>query len=218
MTAERAADLLSELTPVKRLALSYAPARARAATLAVFALDERMATMMRGRREPLATQLRLAWWRETLETPQRDWPRGDPVLDQLRDWREPAALAPLADGWEALLSDRLTPQVIAEHVDGRGRAFAALAAEFGVTPADDALEAGRLWALADLAANISDGEERELVVEYGRRLSAPPLAPYLRPLAILAGLGARALALGGTPLLAGPGSALLALRIGMMGR
>jgi hypothetical protein len=35
---------------------------------------------------------------------------------------------------------------------------------------------------------------------------------------VLAGLGAAALARGGGPLLAGPGSALLALRIGMTGR
>ena len=218
MTDDRASDLLAELPPVKRLALSYAPSLARQATLALLALDERMAKMLRAAREPLATQLRLAWWRETLEQPRTEWPRGDPILDALRGWREPAALAPLANGWEALLAERLTPTVIADFVDGRGQAFAGLAREFGAEPAEDAAQAARVWALADLAANISDGDERELVVAYGRRQTMPRLSPYLRPLAILAGLGARALEQGGTPLLAGPGSALMALRIGMTGR
>ena len=79
-------------------------------------------------------------------------------------------------------------------------------------------QAARVWALADLAANISDGEERALVVDYGRPIVPPPLSASLRPLAVLAGLGAAALDKGGAPLLGGPRSALLALRIGLAGR
>ena len=76
-----------------------------------------------------------------------------------------------------------------------------------------------LPALADLAANMSDGAERALVVDYGRTVPPTPrLSAALRPLAVLAGLGAAALARGGGPLLSGPGSTLLALRIGMTGR
>jgi phytoene synthase len=174
---------------------------------------------LRWRREPLAAQLRLAWWRDVLAQPASGWPRGEPVLDALRRWRDPSGLGALPAAWEALLAERLTPREIAEFVDGRGRAFACLAAELGVESVDDAVAAARIWALADLAANISDGAERELVVEYGRRLGPPPrLSASLRPLAILAALGAAALARGGGELLAGPGSALLALRTGLAGR
>ena len=181
-------------------------------------LDARLAAILRARREPIAAQLRLAWWRDTLARPVAEWPRGEPALDALRDWRDPSALSNLAAGWEALLADMLTPAAIAEFVAGRGRAFAGLARELGVDPTGSAEEAARIWALADLAANISDGAERALVVDQGRDLAPPSLSASLRPLAVLAGLGARALRLGGVPLLSGPGSTLLALRIGLTGR
>lgn len=214
MTAELAADLPA----AQRLALAYAPARARAATRALLALDARLARVLRGRREPIAAQLRLAWWRDNLARPASEWPGGEPVLDSLRGWRAPSCLGALADGWEALLADELDPAAIDEFAAGRGEGFACLARELGVEASADAALAARIWALADLAANVSDDAERALVVERGRDLVVPRLPASLRPLAVLAGLGRAALDKGGTPLVKGPGSALLALRIGLAGR
>jgi phytoene synthase len=207
------------LPPAQRLALAYASPRSRPSTLAVLALDARLAQILRGRREPLGAQLRLAWWRETLERPLAEWPLGEPLLASLREWGDPAALAALPAGWEALLADELSPQAIAEFVDARGQAFAALARELGVEAPERAAAAGRIWALADLAANVSAGAERQLAVDYGRTLGPPPrLSASLRPVAVLAALGAAALARGGGELLAGPRSAFLALRTGLTGR
>lgn len=207
------------LPPPQRLALAYASPRSRPSTLALFALDARLGQMLRSRREPLATQLRLAWWREMLDRPPARWPAGEPMLDTLRTWRDPRRLALLPSGWEALLADDLTPQAIAEFVDARGQAFAALAHELGVEATGDAAAAARIWALADLAANIPEGPERRLAVEYGRGLDpAPRLSASLRPLAVLAALGAAALARGGGDLLTGPRAMLLALRTGLTGR
>lgn len=211
--------LLADLPPPQRLALAYASSRSRPAILALLALDARLAAILRGRREPIAAQLRLAWWRDMLARPKVEWPAGEPVLEALGAWEQPAGLAALAGGWEALLTKDLAPAAIAEFVEGRAQAFASLARELGAYPPEDAAEAARTWALADLAANISDGAERQLVVDYGRRLTLPPrLSSSLRPLAVLAGLGVAALADGGRPLLAGPKSAITALRIGMTGR
>lgn len=208
-----------QLPPPQRLALAYASARSRPATLTLLTLDARLAGILRGRREPLAAQLRLAWWRDTLASPPPQWPAGEPLLEALRAWREPSGLRLLVEGWEALLAEELSPSVIAEFVDGRGQAFATLAGELGARSPQDAAEAARVWALADLAANLSHGAERERVVAYGRDLPPPPrLSASLRPLAVLAGLGAAALADGGRPLLTGPRSALRALRIGFTGR
>src|SRR5690242_8446668 len=123
--------LLDDLPAPQRLALAYAPARSRPVTLALLALDARLAAILRGRREPIATQLRLAWWRDVLARAPAEWPHGEPVLDALRGWRDPGGLAALPEGWEALLADDLTPGAIAEFVDGRGRAFACLARELG---------------------------------------------------------------------------------------
>jgi 15-cis-phytoene synthase len=211
--------LLAELPAPQRLALAYAPARARPATLALLALDARLAAILRGQREPIATQLRLAWWRDTLARRADEWPRGEPALDYLRAWRDPAGLESLPEAWEVLLAEHLDPKAIAEFAGGRARAFACLAGELGVAASHDAMEAARLWALADLAANISDGAERRLVVECGRALPSPPrLPPSMRPLAVLAGLGARALRRGGALLLARPEDTFAALRIGCTGR
>lgn len=210
--------LLAELPPLQRLALAYAPARSHPATEALLALDARLATILRGRREPIAAQLRIAWWRETLARPEAEWPRGEPVLDALRGWRAPSDLAALAEGWEVLLAETLVPEAIEEFAAGRVRAFACLARELDVAEVDRAEQAARVWALADLAANLSDVKERALVVERGRDLMPPALPASLRPLAVLAGLGVAALRKGGAPLLSGPGSALLALRIGLTGR
>jgi 15-cis-phytoene synthase len=211
--------LLVDLPAPQRLALAYTPAHARPATLALLALDARLAAILRGRREPVATQLRLAWWRDTLARPADEWPRGEPALDALRAWRDPAGLESFPEAWEVLLAEDLDPKAIAEFAGGRARALACLAGELGVAASDDVREAARVWALADLASNISDDAERRLVVECGRALLPPPRLPALmRPLAVLAGLGARALRRGGMPLLARPGDTLAALRIGWTGR
>lgn len=209
---------IEQLPPPQRLALSYSPSRARLAIAALLTLDARLAAILRARREPIAAQLRLAWWRDVLARPVAEWPHGEPVLDSLRAWRDPSGLSDLAVGWEALLAETLTATAISEFAAGRSRAFSCLARELGATSTGATEEAARIWALADLAANISDSVERTLVVEQGRHLTPPSLPAPLRPLAVLAGLGARALRQGGAPLLNGPGSTLLALRIGLTGR
>jgi hypothetical protein len=66
-------------TRVDRHASGAATARAElratrvrgTATLALLALDARLAAILRGRREPIAAQLRLAWWREMLDGRRR---------------------------------------------------------------------------------------------------------------------------------------------------
>jgi phytoene synthase len=213
-----AAEFLVDLPPPQRLALSYTPARARPATLALLALDARLAATVRGRRETIASQLRLAWWRDMFARPSTEWPRGEPQLEVLRGWRDTSCLGALADGWEALLAEELTLAAVAEFAAGRGQGFACLAREIGADSGENVEQAARVWALADLAANLSDGAERALVVEHARDLTVPPLPAALRPLAVLAGLGQAALAKGGAPLLSGPGSALRVLRIGFAGR
>ena len=116
--------LLADLPPVQRLALAYASSRSRPAILSLLALDARLAAILRGRREPIAAQMRLAWWRDMLARPKSEWPAGEPVLEALCAWNDPGGLAALAEGWEALLAEDLIPATIAEFVDGRAQAFA----------------------------------------------------------------------------------------------
>jgi phytoene synthase len=80
--------------------------------------------------------------------------------------------------------------------------------------------AAKAWALGDLAANLSDPVERALVLAVAKEETGytPLGGRSLRPLAILGGLGRRALAKGGAPLLDGRRAALAALRLGLFGR
>lgn len=212
-------DHPAELPEPQRLALAWCPRAVRADTRLLLELDARLGAIVATRREPLAAQLRLAWWRETLERPVAGWPRGEPLLDSLRQWRDPAPLADLPEGWEHLLGERLDEAALAGYAAGRGAGFAALAEQLGTGHGDEAALAGQVWALADLAAHLADPDERALAVARGRALGRPPRLPRkLRPLAVLAALGASALAKGGVPLLDGPRGALTVLRVASFGR
>jgi phytoene synthase len=209
-------DPLIETLPLpQRLALSYAPGAAKPATLAVFALDARLGQAVRQASEPIMGQMRLAWWRDQLGLAPAARERSDELvraLDALAG-REPE-LIELVDGWEELLAEQLDVRAYAQ---GRAAGFGALATR---DSAERARQAGRVFALGDLAANLGPADERRLVTEEAanepaRRGSLPRA---LRSLTVLEALARRSLARGGTPLLDGPGAMLTALRLGIVGR
>ncbi len=210
--------LLDGIPPTHRLALAYAPASSRAQWLALFALDARLAGVVRAAREPVLGQLRLAWWRERLV--DQSLPRGEPLLSLLQGWGEHrSALVALVDGWEAMLGEApLGESALSALAEGRAGAVAALARACGA--GDDAKEAGRLalgWALGDLATHVSHSDERSAALAL---LEAQPwkpvrLARSLRPLVVLHGLGIRHSA-GAQP--SGIGALLSAIRLGIFGR
>jgi len=221
MTTASASDLVEELPVLQRLALAYAPAPVRLPTLALFALDTRLAAILRAAREPMLAQLRLAWWREQLKADVATWPEGEPLLASLRSWegRLPV-LAALVDGWEAMTGAAPLPaDALLALAEARGRAFAALADLAGVAEqAVVAGETGTAWALADLANRLTHPDERRLALDLAqaRVPSRSRLSCRLRPLTVLHGLALRS-----------PGqdrsapaitSWLAALRLGLLGR
>lgn len=207
------------LLPIsQRLALSYAPAAARAAVRALLLLDNRLATILRQGGEPVMAQIKLAWWRDRLgENPQL-WPKGEPLLEALRQWpADPAQLLPLVNGWEGLLGEELTIAAIEEFAQGRALAWAALVPE---ARRGAVMAAARAWALGDLALNLGQAEEagaaRRLALASKGQTTRLPRA--VRPLAVLGVLTRRALERSSGELLDGPRAGLLALRIGLFGR
>jgi phytoene synthase len=145
--------------PERDLALSYAVA-GRAAAAAIFALDDRLAAVVRAARDPLIGQMRLTWWHDALSALDDAPAPAEPLLQALAREALPcgvsgAALAPIAAGWEALLERPLDAEAVARHGD-RGRAlFAALGQAIGA--AGDPLDnAGAGWALADLSRHVTD--------------------------------------------------------------
>ncbi|WP_395394955.1 hypothetical protein WBP07_06385 [Novosphingobium sp. BL-8A] len=212
--------LLPALPQTMRLALAYAPSPARLPTLALLALDQRLAGLLRHSREPMMAQIRLAWWRETLDRDAGEWPEGEPLLAALRSWNgKHRALVKLVDGWEALTGEApLAPSALEEMVEGRAAAFAGLAHALGrEREAETARALGRRWALADLSTKLNHPGESVVVrrlaqAEAGR---ASRVSRTLRPLAVLEGLARDAMAS------EGQGSAravLKAMRIGLLGR
>lgn len=211
----------AELPQLQQLALSYAPAHARQRTLGLLLLDAHLGTLLRQMREPVLTQLRLAWWRDTLNKPVAQWPAGNQVLAALVEWRNPIALVPVVDGWEELVTDDLGPTEIEAFASGRGKGFAVLAKELDLPDAAPAAQAaGRMFALADLLGNISSPAERAQILQLAGKATghAERLPRPLRPLAVLSGLAARSIAKGDGHMADGAGAFALAVRLGLFGR
>ena len=215
------ASLMDELPLDRRLALAYAPAAVRADHLAVFLLDLRLSRLVAQQREPMLTQMRLAWWRDRLREEASGFHHDEPVLALLAGWgAQRADLVALVDGWEALLADPPLPDfAVRNFAQGRAQAFSALAIRAALPQqGEEAARAGFNWALADLAAHLSDPEELAQVraIATERDWRRPRLEKRLRPLAVLHGLAARQKGAG--PLLGSIRAGLAAMRLGLLGR
>lgn len=216
--------LIERLPDEAELALAYTPPILRNALRIVLEFDARLARIVSATNEPILGQMRLAWWRDTLAMDAGKRPAGDAVLDALgREWHDQErGLVALVDGWEQLLGEPPLAQAAAlAFADGRAAALAGLALlhEADEETIANLRAAGRIWAMADAVSHLSDGEERAMMLELGRAMAAPGRLPSpFRGVAVLAALGARSLAAGGQPLMAGRGAALTALRAGLLGR
>ena len=207
--------LLSLISPDRRLALGYAPASVRPLFLGLYALDAKLASIVRSAREPMLGQLKLAWWRDQLGKPVSERPLGEPVLAALAPWGESSrALAAMVDGWEVLISDEYPAQAdLADFASARGTACAALAGQVGADP-EVARRAGRGWALGDLGLMLGASQPlSQIAAETDWR--TPRLSRAMRPLLIHHGLARRSKNKGFAH--PGPASLVLAMRLGLLG-
>lgn len=214
----------ADLPDAQRLAWAYANAASRPPLSILFALDLRLADIVRSIREPLLAQMRLAWWRDELAKSPESRPKGEPLLAAIGEvWAgEEKGLRALVDGWEELLAEPPLPAAAADNfAAGRAAAFAATARIAGGAGDDTAVTlAAKRWALADLASKTSDLDEKAEVVATGLELGTEPvrLSRAMRPLLVLDGLARASLAAGGTPLMQGRRNILAAMRLGLLGR
>lgn len=213
-------DLLQTLAVERRLALAYAPASARTLTLGLMALDARLRSVVQQAREPLLGQMRLAWWRDRLESADTTETPGEPLLALLKPWgSQSPGLGALVDGWEHLLTpDPLDRPAMERFIEARGAACAALARCLQLEQAaGEAQRAGQGWAATDLALRLSDEGETERARALAASLDWAPvrLPRSLRPLAVLHGLARRERGQGG--FLTGGLAGLAAIRLGLIG-
>lgn len=149
------------VTDVEReLALTYAPVETRGALMALLALDDRLAAILRTTREPLIGQMRLTWWHEALTALDAADAPAEPVLQALADSViarvSGALLATMIEGWEVLLDQELDRAALTAHAERRGATlFAAMGTVTGTTDAT-LRAAGQGWALVDLARHVRD--------------------------------------------------------------
>jgi phytoene synthase len=161
--AEDAADP----PPLTRLLIAHAGVAAPRHSL-IWALDARLADIVRTTTEPLIGQMRLTWWLEVLTDAEGRKGKGDPLVNALRQGGgDLSMLLPLIDGWERLLESELDEAGLRGFaVERGGGLFCALAGE-----RSSSLEtAGAIWALWDLSGHVSDAAIAARSVELAKRM------------------------------------------------
>ena len=187
------------LDPDRTLALAYVPASRRTAVEALWRLDAALASVLSTGREPLISQIRLAWWREALEKLDREKAPAEPVLKALAQHVVPvgitgADLSAMEAGWPVLLSpDPLGPAELELYASARGGLlFRYTARLLGEPLPGAAVEAGGgAWALVDLARHSTDAVDAEAAAVAARAAQEHRWPPRLRPLGMLAALARR---------------------------
>ena len=187
------------LDPDRTLALAYVPAERRPGVEALWRLDAALASVLSTGREPLISQIRLAWWREALEKLDRERAPAEPVLEALAKHVVPKGisggeLSAMEAGWSALLSpDPLGPDELDLYASARGGLLFRFTARLLGNPSPSAeVEAGGgAWALIDLARHSANAADADAAVAAAR--TAPPhrWPSRLRPLGMLAVLATR---------------------------
>jgi len=187
-----------ELDPDRTLALSYLPARRRAAVGALWRLDSALGAALAGGREPMISRIKLAWWREALERLDREPAPAEPVLKDLAEHVLPAGiggaeLAGMEEGWTVLASpEALTPDELNAYARARGGLLFAATARLLGGSAAEVDEAGEAWALVDLARHCATAADADIALAAARERTLPRRWPSrLRPLGMLAVLAAR---------------------------
>lgn len=202
-----------------RLALAYAPAAERQRLTSALALDQRLAGILRRSREPMLVQLRLAWWREHFRDGAAPWPEGEPLLAMLAPWRaEPAPLAALVDGWEAMAGDAPLGE---EAFLALAEARAGMLALGEGADADAARRMARTWAIADIAVHLSHPQERAtaLALLQAQDWRAVRLSRRNRAVAVLHSLALRQLRPEAEGRAASPLATILGvMRAGLLGK
>ncbi len=168
----------------------YWPVALRSAFDALFAIDDALGAVVASSTQPALGAIRLAWWRDALERLDASPPPPEPRLQGAAEHLltrgvTGADLARLAEGWAALFDEVRSPAAIGE----RGVALFAIGATLLGSEDDQAIAAGRYFALADAA-------RRGLSPVPPVTVTRARIARRLRPLTALAALALRDLAQG----------------------
>ncbi|MEP3224517.1 MAG: hypothetical protein ABJO01_00960 [Parasphingorhabdus sp.] len=192
-------DPLLQLDPLQRLISAYAKGPDRYRYALVFALDSRLADIIRSTSETLIGQMRLTWWRDILTTPIAQRPTGEPLVALINQAEErggdPDRLQTLLEGWEYLLEDfPWTADEFDNYAQKRGEGLFAFAYGDDKNLNEAQLSGARAWALWDFARHCSDESMRDQAFQKCRasleKQERPDFDRSGRPLSILCKLAA----------------------------
>ena len=190
---------MPELDHDRILALSYIPAASREAVRALWELDAALGAVLAGGREPLISQIKLAWWRDSLEKLDLERAPAEPALLAASEHILPrgvtgAQLSGMEEGWTALLTPEvLTDEELALYASARGGLLFRFTAKLlGGASSLEIEAAGGRWALVDLARHSGNDVDAEAAVAAAEMRQGPRHWPSrLRPLGMLAALAKR---------------------------
>lgn len=227
--------------------MAYTPPARRGCLAAAIEFDRELSRIGDRAHEPLARQIRLAWWRDELTRLAQalvereangdmgaigSLPAPSPVLKAIADAHGAGGverdsielLRDLVNRWEVFwTNDGLDLSALERFAEVRARALV----EYAAPPSDRDMREGLLraalpWAQADTLARLRGGALKTEFVQACQGSianSSPPALPsWAKGFAVLGVLGRRAICRGGAGLLDGRLAALVALRAGLLGR
>jgi phytoene synthase len=188
-----------QLDADRALALTYVPAGRRQALRTLWELDAALGAVLAGGREPLISQIKLAWWRDSLAKLDREKPPAEPMLqavaaDILPAGVSGAELSVMEEGWTLLLGQEpLTANELDTYAAARGALLFRYSARILEAELTSGLaRAGEGWALVDLARHSNPIDAEAALQAARERLDVQERWPSaLRPLGMLARLARR---------------------------
>ena len=214
--------------PERRLALAYAPRDRRPALALLWALDERLGSIVAATREAMLGEIRLAWWRDALAGLGETAPAGEPLLESLmaevRAGRvSSSVLSAMPEGWGALLEPMpLSADALIRFAEQRGAGLFRAAASVLGAERIDAGAIGTVWALTDLARRMSDRATADAALTIARHRAASlrcrGASKSARPLVVLAALARQDCVCTAPQTQGAPSRLLRALWAGLSGR
>ncbi len=173
------------LKPPERLVLAYARADFRAGLGLLIAFDGRLADIVGNGREPMISQMKIAWWNDVLAKDAAHRPKGEPMLAVLNDIDSEQVVPSmqlLLDAWGLLAAhEHWNDDILSRFAHGRSQAIFATYAKW-VGCDENVDQFGDHWAMADLRYRFGDrvmGASLPTIAEW-------KTSRALRPLSILA--------------------------------
>jgi phytoene synthase len=188
---------MAELDRDRILALSYVNGRVRPALEALWRLDAALAAVLSSGRDPLLSQIKLAWWRDALEALDSAPPPAEPALEAVARHVLPrgisgAELAGMERGWTLLLTpDPLTPEELGTYASARGGLLFTYSARLLGSDGERVEAGGEAWALINLARHSGSEVDAEAAIAAARSRPLGRWPTRLRPLGMLAALAQR---------------------------